>query len=137
MKTATFCIWLTAFALFSPYSCLRRNDKFLECNNHSCRGQSSPPSGPAKLINFVGDSMEEYPKGEVVFCLKERVYNYALSRPPRRIRATPPKEGNLVCSSTCVGTTLFQIRNRIGDFIGQFCNQLALCGNDCIIIRRA
>ena len=27
LRPQCFCIWLTAFALLSPYSCLRRNDK--------------------------------------------------------------------------------------------------------------
>ena len=46
---------------------------------------SSPPSGPTKLINFVGDSTEEYPKREVVFlllCAPRRLADADLAKLP-------------------------------------------------------
>ena len=43
---------------------------------------SSPPTGPAKSSDFVGGSMEEYPKGEVVFLFETCTTLCALKTTP-------------------------------------------------------
>ena len=62
-----------------------------------CCGLSSPPSGPAKLINFVGDSVEEYPigGGGLLSECTNFIITHSLDHPVAFAPPPPPMEWNL------------------------------------------
>ena len=63
----------------------------------SCCGLSSPPSGPTKLINFVGDSVEEYPIGGAGLLSEctNFIITHSLDHPVAFAPPPPPMEWNL------------------------------------------